>query len=347
MHGGDTYRNLVELDFSVNISPLGVPEGVREALEDALLHVEEYPDLHCEKLVKGLSLRHGLKEDYIICGNGASEVIMAICHAVMPERAVLTAPGFGGYEHALNAAGAEVFYYYLKEETGFGMGEDLFPLLEKIRPSIFFIANPNNPSGKAASPGWMERIAKICARTGTILVIDECFSEMVSENKDVSFEKRLFRYPNVVILKAFTKSFSIPGIRLGYCLCSDLEVAKRIRGQLPEWNVSVPAQMAGAAALKVEESFTHMREVVERERKYLIKELSELVKKVFPSDANYLLFFDDRNWYELLLREKILIRDCSDYIGLGKGYYRIAVKHHKHNERLMGKMREMIENEEG
>lgn len=345
MHGGDIYRNLAELDFSVNISPLGVSKRVREALEDSLSHVEKYPDLRCEKLIKSLSGKHGLDEDKIVCGNGASELIMAISHAVTPERAALTAPGFRGYEHALKAVGAQIIYYYLKEETGFGMGEDIFPFLEEKHPSIIFLANPNNPSGKVVSAEWMERLAKLCARTGTFLVIDECFSEMVSENRNVSFEKRLPRYLNVVILKAFTKSFSIPGIRLGYCLCSDSGTAKIIRTQLPEWNVSVPAQAAGVAALEGTANLAYMREVVRRERKYLMEELSGFVEKVFPSDANYVLFFDNRDWYALLLKEKILIRDCSDYAGLGKGYYRIAVKQHKHNEILVGKMREIVKNE--
>lgn len=345
MHGGDRYRNSAELDFSVNISPLGVPGRVTEALRNSLLYVERYPDLRCEKLVRLLSEKHRVDEDKIICGNGASELIMAISHAAMPEKAVLTAPGFSGYEHALKAVGAEIVYYYLKEETGFGIGEDMFSLLEEKRPSVIFFANPNNPSGKVVSAAWMERLARLCVRTGTLLVIDECFSEMVSGNMEVSFEKRLPAYPNVIILKAFTKSFSIPGIRLGYCLCSETGLAGRIRAQLPEWNVSVPAQMAGAAALEKEESLADMRKVVERERKYLTKELSGIVKKVFPSDANYLLFYDGRDWYGSLLREKILIRDCSDYEGLGKGYYRIAVRRHRDNEMLVSKMKEIIGHE--
>lgn len=345
MHGGDIYRNQIELDFSVNISPLGVPESVRRALRDALSHVERYPDLHCEKLVKGLSEKHGLNREKIVCGNGASELIMAIAHAVMPKRAAVTAPGFGGYEHALKAVGAEIIYYYLDKEKGFGLGEDLFPFLEEKRPSIVYLANPNNPGGKAAGAERIERLAKACARQEAFLVIDECFEEMVSGNREVSFEKRLPGYSNVIILKAFTKSFSIPGIRLGYCLCSDPGLAGRIRAQLPEWNVSVPAQMAGEAALEETGNLAEMRIVVERERKYLMKELSGFAEKVFPSDANYLLFFDDRDWYGLLLKEKILIRDCSDYAGLGKGYYRIAVRQHRDNEILISKMKEIIGHE--
>lgn len=344
MHGGDIYRNLAELDFSVNISPLGVSKSILKALETSLLQVENYPDLHCEKLIKGLSGKHGVAGDKIICGNGASELILAICRAMMPEKAVLTAPGFAGYEHALKAVGAEIIYYYLKEETGFCMGEEIFAFLEEKCPSILFLANPNNPSGKTVSAEWIERLSCLCAGIGTFLVIDECFSEMVSENRNVSFEKKLPFYHNAVILKAFTKSFSIPGIRLGYCLCPDLGTAEKIKAQLPEWNVSVPAQAAGVAALGETANLAHMREVVGKERKYLMGELSGLVGKVFPSDANYVLFFDNRDWYSLLLKEKILIRDCSDYEGLGKGYYRIAVKQHKYNEILIGKMREIVKN---
>lgn len=341
MHGGDIYRNRIELDFSVNTSPMGVPERVMHALKDALSMIDKYPDIHCEELIKLLSEVHDIPEERIVCGNGASELIMAAVHAGKPKTALLIAPGFSGYEYALKAVQAEIFYYYLEEERGYEAGEEIVSVLYEKTPDIFFLTNPNNPTGRKLPADRIERIVKACQRTGTLLVIDECFMELTDDEDRDSFCKRLEQYKNAVILRAFTKSFCIPGVRLGYCLCSDAKLAKKVQEQLPEWNVSVLAQCAGAAALREKEDMKQVRDIIKKERKYLVSELTGLGVKVFPSDANYLLFYDDRNWYELLLKEKILIRDCSDYEGLGTGYYRIAVKRHEENLQLIGQMKKM------
>lgn len=341
MHGGDIYRNRIELDFSVNTSPTGVPERVMRALKDSLSMIDRYPDIRCEELKEMLSEAHNIPEEKIVCGNGASELIMAAVHAAKPKNALLTAPGFGGYEYALSAVGAEISYHYLKEETGYEVGEDMISLLKERRPAFLFIANPNNPTGRAVTEGRMEEIAGVCKEQDTLLVIDECFADLADDGFFCSFEKKLPDYRNVVILKAFTKNYCIPGVRLGYCLCSDAKLAKKIREQLPEWNVSVLAQCAGVAALGEKEDMRRARGFIKKEREYLEGELTGLGIRVFPSNVNYLLFYDDRDWYELLLKAKILIRDCSDYEGLEKGYYRIAVKRHEENLRLVEQMKRM------
>ena len=118
IHGGDVYRNQVELDFSVNINPYGIPERVKEALRDAILSCTCYPDMEAEQLREAIGRMTGAAPEDIICGNGASELFLAIVHAWKPERTVIPTPSFLGYEKAAQAAGGDILYYEMKEEDG-------------------------------------------------------------------------------------------------------------------------------------------------------------------------------------------------------------------------------------
>ncbi|MBR6477970.1 MAG: aminotransferase class I/II-fold pyridoxal phosphate-dependent enzyme, partial [Lachnospiraceae bacterium] len=152
--------------------------------------------------------------------------------------------------------------------------------------------------------------------------------------------KHLKDLPGVLVLRAFTKSFAIPGIRLGYLLCGDEGIAKKILLQLPEWNVSLPAQMAGIAAMEQDGHLEASRIFIKSQRDFLEKGLQKLGAKVFPSDANFLMFrWEDEKLYEKLVGQGILIRQCSDFQGLGPNYYRIAVKNRMENEELLRRLR--------
>ena len=153
--------------------------------------------------------------------------------------------------------------------------------------------------------------------------------------KEDSFAYGKRAYQHLIVLRAFTKTFAIPGARLGYAICQK-DMAKRIRTHLPEWNISVFAQSAGLECLKHLDEIDGAVSLLKEERTYLTKELQRLGYGVFPSDANYILFYSkDKDLQEKLLQQKILIRDCQDFIGLEKGFYRVAVKDHGANEKLV------------
>lgn len=337
MHGGDIYRNQVELDFSVNINPFGVPEQVKKALIDAVSVCDRYPDIKAEALIRAISEWISLPEEFLACGNGASELFCAILSVLLPKRTLLPVPSFYGYERAAKAAGSELIFYELKEQDGFVLTEEfLGALTEKI--DLLFLANPNNPVGNAIEPELLYQIAKRCREKNIILVLDECFIAFTGEMEKYSFLARLQEYPNVIVVQAFTKLFAIPGVRLGYLVCADVEFVRRVRDALPEWNLSVFAQSAGVAACREREYVQESVEFVCREREWLAEELRKRGFTVFPSKSNYLLLKTKRSLAEELLKQGILIRDCGNFRGLGKGYYRIAVKKRAENEVLLGAM---------
>ena len=143
------------------------------------------------------------------------------------------------------------------------------------------------------------------------------------------------QYKNLIIVRAFTKIFAIPGVRLGYLISSNQEILDRIRMQLPEWNISSLAQAAGIACAKEMEFVERTIAFVDKERAFLTEGLKKFGFKVIPSSTNFIFFYTEKELYEPLLQRGILIRDCCNFRGLKKGYYRIAVKTREENQTLL------------
>lgn len=348
MHGGNIYGNEIEYDFSVNLNPLGPPDAVREALTQALNHVEEYPDPEYRELRRELANRWQLAEEQLVLGNGASELIPGIIRALAPKTCMVTAPCYSGYETALNAAApsCRIHRIFLREEDDFTLPENICQEIARVKPNLLILTNPNNPNGKRISANRLRTIADACRTAGTVLLMDECFLALSGGDED-SLIHRIGEegLPPTVVLRAFTKTFAIPGVRLGYAVCSG-SLAARIQRELPEWNLSVFAQYAGLATLEAAAPETvppgtsgylaASVEMIAREREYLLEELEKLGLRVFPSDANYILFQSrDRELHRKLLDKGILIRDCRDYHGLTAGFYRTAVRTHRENTALL------------
>lgn len=328
IHGGDIYRNHVTMDFSVNINPLGIPEGVREALHRSVSMCESYPDITAQKLREEMAKMLKVPEEYFIFGNGASEIFMAIVHAVCPKKTVIPIPSFYGYEYAANAADSEIVF----TDDWKNIGEDT---------GLVFLANPNNPTGVLREKKELIQLLEECKSSNTLVVVDECFIEFCDPSESMLSE--LERYTNLILVRAFTKIFAIPGVRLGYLMCSDQTLNAQIQRHLPEWNLSAFAEMAGVACTKEQEFVRKTRKIVEQEREYLTKELQKWGFRVQEGRGNFILFYTDKPMYELLLARGILIRDCSNFRGLTQGYYRIAVKNRQENERLLKEIGEIIE----
>lgn len=342
MHGGNIYGNEIEYDFSVNLNPLGPPKSVRDALAAALNHVEEYPDPEYRELRRGLANYWQLAEEQLVPGNGASELIPVIIRTLSPKSCMVTAPCYSGYETALNAAApsCRIHRIPLRAEDDFTLPESICQEIARVKPNLLILTNPNNPNGKRISANRLREIVDACRTAGTVLLVDECFLALSGGDEDSLIHCIRSEALPAVVLRAFTKTFAIPGVRLGYAVCSGFPAA-RIRRELPEWNLSVFAQYAGRAALEATAGGTSgylaaSVEVIAREREFLSEELEKLGFRVFPSDANYILFQSrDRELHQKLLDKGILIRDCRDYYGLTAGFYRTAVRTHRENTALL------------
>ncbi|MDO4491210.1 MAG: histidinol-phosphate transaminase [Lachnospiraceae bacterium] len=334
VHGGDVYRFKNALDFSSNMNPLGTPDSVIRAARDSMEEICNYPDIQQEKLISGIASWEGVPEQWIICGNGAAEVIFTLVHALKPRTALLLAPTFAEYEQALAAENCQLRFHMLKEEKGFLPDEELLTDITEDT-DILFLCNPNNPTGRLVEPSLMDRVLQRCGETGTFLVIDECFQDFIPDPARYTRKEDLNTNTGLFLLKAFTKRYAMAGLRLGYGLCSNRELLDRMHACVQPWNVSIPAQAAGVAALLEKEYLEQGREMVFRESAFLKKELRGLGFQVYDSMANYIFFRGPEGLVEKAWSFGVLIRDCSNYRGLGPGYYRVAVRKHQENRKLL------------
>lgn len=346
VHGGDWAGYRAEfgcdaLDFSANVSPLGLPAGVAAAIINALPTADRYPDPLCRELRAALAGAEGVPADWILCGNGAADLIFRLALAVRPRRALLPAPTFAEYEAALQTVGCAVQRVFLREENEFAVTEKF---IDAVTPEtdIVFLCQPNNPTGQVTPPELVERLVRRCAECGAVLAVDECFLDFLPD-RDAWTAKQLLRdAPQLIILKAFTKLYAMAGVRLGYALCGDAALLEKMRGAGQPWAVSSLAQAAGLAALQETAYAGAVRALIAEQRPRMAAGLRALGLRVMDGQANYLLFRATPDFGEKLRRRGAVVRSCANYPGLDAAWYRTAVRTAEENTRLLQIMGEIL-----
>ncbi|MBI4794928.1 MAG: threonine-phosphate decarboxylase [Deltaproteobacteria bacterium] len=341
-HGGDVYHlartlglDLSELlDFSANINPLGFPPGIVAAVEQALGEIVHYPDRRCLELKQDLADYHRLSPEQILVGNGSTELIYLVARALKPKKALIVAPAFSEYEHALQAAEVPVAFQVTTEAQSFTLDAPLDPQ----GADLVFLAHPASPSGALLQPDLLLETAARLDDEGVFLLLDEAFVDFVEE---ASFKTHLARFPRVLLLRSFTKFFAIPGMRLGYVLAAP-ELISRLAALQEPWSVNTLAQAMGRACLADLDYMARSRDLVRQEQEYLLEGLSSLPGlQPFPSAVNYLLVkltrpdFTAASLQKALLSKRIVIRDASNFRGLDERFFRVAVRARAENQRLL------------
>lgn len=326
------------LDFSANINPMGIPDGVAEAIKREIASCRFYPDGDATALRESIAEFEQVSPDWIFCGNGASDIIFRLPLCVRPKNGLVICPTFCDYERAFKAFGTEVKFHKLDESNGFACDERLLETVERVRPGLAFFCNPNNPTGILAGLEQIKQLLNSCATNDCLLAMDECFLDFSEHADDVTAKRFLQDHDNLVVIKAMTKTFALPGLRIGYAISGNKRLLEKLRNCGPDWAVSNIAQAAGVAALQgagryLEETVT----LVKTERNFLKQSLEGLGCRVFDGAANFLLIkspfpFDLK---KKLDEHKIRIRAFQEADGLDGGYYRIAVLNRPQNRRLV------------
>lgn len=338
VHGGDVYSYAeayggAPLDLSANINPFGIPEKVRQAMHAAVEDCTRYPDPFCRAARRAIGAAEGIKPDWLYCGSGAADVLDRLAAVLHPKTALLTAPTFAEYERTL--AGADVRFHLLREDEGFAVTERI---LSDITPKIdvVYLCNPNNPTGRTVEPQLLHRVVEKCAQNDIWLIVDECFNDFLTDGARHTLKDRLADYPRLVILRAYTKMYAVPGVRFGWCMTANTELIEGLYRAGQPWNVSVIAQACAAAAAGEAENAAQTAARIAAERAYLAEELARRGLTVYPGEANFLLFrSQDEALHDKLAARGVLIRNCANYRGLGAGYYRVAVKTREDTARLL------------
>ncbi len=345
-HGGDWAGYRAEfgrdpLDFSANVSPLGLPKGVAKAITASLATADRYPDPLCRALRAKLAVAEGVPAEWLLCGNGAADLIFRLALAEKPRTALVTAPTFAEYATALETAGCRVERHFLTEENDFAVTD---AILDAVRPGtdMVFLCQPNNPTGQLAEPALVEALLHRCEACGAVLVVDECFLDFLPDGDALSAKRLLNAGRSLVILKAFTKLYGMAGVRLGYCLCSDEGRLARMQASGQPWAVSSLAQAAGIAALDETAYVEQVRTLIKTQRPLLADGLRSLGLRVTEGKANYLLFQGPETLGNALKQKGAVVRSCSNYPGLDASWYRTAVRTETENQQLLALLREVL-----
>ena len=338
-HGGNVHvepSGANYLDFSANINPLGPPNQVEEAIRKAIVQCNRYPDNRSTELRKHIATFENVDVDQVFCGHGSSDIIFRLASCAKTRTGLVFRPTFSDYERALRTCHKEVEYRYLEERRGFVCDENVLETVSNA--GIVFLCNPNNPTGLLTPRPAIEKLLQRCEKTDTLVVVDECFMEFCHAAKETTAKPLLAGFRNLVVLKAFTKIFALPGIRLGYAISSDPSLIDQLYAHGPDWPVSCLAQAAGIAALHDAAEFIAETVLyVAKERRFVYNALGELGYTVFTGQANYLFF---KNPYHFDLKNEldsrfIRIRAFDAADGLGGEYGRIGLSRHEDNVRLI------------
>jgi threonine-phosphate decarboxylase len=347
-HGGEIKSDSL-IDFSVNTNFFADElEFTKKEIQKATCF---YPDRESKELVRRVAEKNNISPDHIVMGNGASQIITLLPFCLDVKNALIIEPTFSGYERALLAKGASVSYLFLEEKDEFLFGESQVRAIEgfvkesdKQGNSAVYICNPNNPTGKVIKKDRLKEVLNICKAYGTFLVVDESFIDFTDDERDKSLVCFIDEYKNLFIIRSFTKIYSIPGIRLGYGICCDEKVIEKMRLMQPEWSISGFAQVAGTKLISFDFDIKKHLLNIKNERKYLERELARLGIRVFLSEVNFLLIKvnAEDDFYEKLLDNGIYLRKGANFPGLTDEYYRIAIRGHKDNKKLIEVLEKLI-----
>ncbi len=325
-------------DFSSNINPLGVPEGLPGELKDHLHEICSYPEPLAATLRRGLAGHLAIPEEKILLGNGANELIHLFFLWSRPGKVLIPAPTFSEYERAARLSGATVERFLLPPGVSLQAGE-LMKRLQGV--DLVVLCNPNNPTGAYYRRELVEEVVLGARQRGAAVLLDESFFTLTGKPPSESMAPS--GHDNLWTVVSLTKLWALPGLRLGYIVGPRGGIKKLSAGD--PWRVNALAQRAGLYCLKDEGYVRKSIELVREERQFLMGGLQEIDGlKVFPGEANFLLLrgekegFNSRQLYGRLASQGVLIRDASNFPGLDHRYFRVAVLRRPQNELLLEKI---------
>jgi threonine-phosphate decarboxylase len=337
------------LDFSSSINPLGPSEKALEAAKNSFRQIPSYPDSDSTALRKALAKHYGgISKDNVVIGNGSTELIYLFAEAFMQKSdvTVVPAPSFGEYESAVRRAGAKVKHVRLGSNFHAEPGSFVRAMTGKVK--MVFFCNPNNPTSVLTPVEKLTEIVERALEKDIFVFLDEDFLEFVDEGEKFSLIGRIKEFPNLFVLRSFTKIFGLTGLRVGYGIASEEITSILLNAKIP-WNVNCLAQVAAVVALNDKEHLTKTLAIVKEEKVFLLRGLAKFKAfKIYPPDANF-IFIDIRKsgYTSAQLKEKmlgygILIRDCSSFAGLDEYFIRIAIKTRRENERLLESLKKIV-----
>ena len=330
------------LDFCYLVNPYFPSRKMREEMKanfDTLL--TEYPSgMGVNSLLA--SKYFGVKKEYICVGNGAAELIKSLMSYLDGNLGVI----YPTFEEYPNRRESRTIISYIPDNTDFSYTvEDIQLYFEHKDISSLLLVNPDNPSGNFISKTDLLELAFWAKRRNIHLIVDESFVDFAVDglNSSLLYNELLESYPNLIVMKSISKSYGVPGLRLGVLATSDIELISWMKTNVAIWNINSFAEFYMQIFGKYESDYKMACEKFVAERSRFFKSLQRIsFLRVIPSQANYFLC-EVTNKYTsseltriLLCENDILIKDCGTKKAFGgRNYIRIAVRGKEENNKLV------------
>lgn len=371
IHGGNIFQFAHEqriepyevVDFSANINPLGPSQRGLDALNAQLRYISHYPDATNDDVLNAIADTYEMDKHQIIVGNGAAELLYAICRLPGYTGAFVPAPGFSEYKEALEASKIpvrDIFYRPREDDNGKPYFEVPYLALETFAAElkgqdgriIVFLGNPNNPDGTLLDKDHIRTVASMLKDANSLLVIDESFIDFVGndplQDNEHSMRSLVNEFDNIIVVHSFTKFYAVPGLRIGAAFANETLITQ-LQQYIPSWSVNTLAQAYTKAALNDVDYIKRTKQELNEERAFMYNALDDIEGiTVYPPSANFILFQVNQEGItanyinEELKKYNMIVRNCDSYVGLTNHWVRIAIKDYVTNIKLVDKLTNIL-----
>lgn len=335
--------------FGANVNPLGLSDSVKSALSEHLDVITSYPDRDYKDLRKVIAGYCNVNMDYVVTGNGSTELISLLISQRSAKHALVIGPTYSEYERELSLTGGRISTYHLPESCDFRL--DLDDLKRSLQEDVDFLilCNPNNPTSSALKHEELDRLLTECKRRDIFVMIDETYVEFAPSVEEITAMPLIPFFDNLMIIRGVSKFFAAPGLRLGYGVTSNQEFLSALKRHQNPWSLNSIGALAGELMLQDQDYINKTRHLILSERNRCIETLKKLpYAKVYPAYGNFILIkilkkgLTSFDVFETAIKQGMMIRDCSSFEGLPGEYIRFCIMNPEDNTRLLACLSQLL-----